>query len=572
MNKKLGLLLLLIAILALAAACGRGGADDRDREGRPFVEFSWYHSYDWFTPRVWGSDVISSHWGEKFNIHANTSAPDANAMEVLNLMVTADDLPDVIWMDRSPQMIEIANLGLLYSIDELIAFGYDNWYHENVPASAQAFYAEATGGINYVIPNWVRMGTPGVWGGATGGNQAWMYTLNVYNAVGAPTFRTFEDLYAYAVAVRDANLTNAEGAPIIPVLFNGGGGNHGAQFVGGIAASFGLTADTWFGWWAVKQDGTYGTVWDNTVWRAAVMEANRWHREGLFPATNMTNSNDQFLENFTAGRGGLIFHDHSGDNSDGFRRLLRESDPGNSIEVIYYMGPNRPHIFLPARGLAHEQIQHQVHGTLGWNTSLITRHASRNSNPGRIFELLTWMLSPLGSIEMMFGPQGHLWDELNAQGYPILHTSPEDLTGEQVEEIGLWRWDRHGHANNVDNAKFAANEMLPPESRNWVDYMQATIFTPTLRLSDEFQLMSPQIDSLSPLGIARQMMYDFMQEMLPQIILASSYEEAQRLFDQVRDFLYANGMAEIEEIYNARWHHNKALQGGSIFDLTNIPR
>jgi hypothetical protein len=214
MTKKLGLLLLLIIILALAAGCNRddgggGGAAGPDGD-RPFVEFSWYFNYDWVTPRVWGSDVISTHWGEKFNIRANTDAPDANPTEVLNLRIMADNLPDVIWMERSPHNIEMTRLGLFYSIDELIAFGYDNWYHENVPASTQAFYAEATDGVNHVIPNWVRMGTPGVWGGATGGNQAWLYTTRIHEAVGSPTFVTFEDMYAYAVAVRDANLTNHE--------------------------------------------------------------------------------------------------------------------------------------------------------------------------------------------------------------------------------------------------------------------------------------------------------------------------------------------------------------------------
>jgi hypothetical protein len=114
--------------------------------------------------------------------------------------------------------------------------------------------------------------------------------------------------------------------------------------------------------------------------------------------------------------------------------------------------------------------------------------------------------------------------------------------------------------------------MLDPADRNWVDYMQATIFTPTLRLSDEFQLFDAQIDTTSPLGIARQMMQDRMEEMLPQVILAPTAADAERMFDEVRDFLFANGVAEIEEIFTARWHVNKAMQGGSVFDLNNIPR
>ena len=571
MNKKLVVTLLMAALLSLLAGCGRNeeivpAASISEDGVRDHVEFTWYRNYDWGTPPTWGDDVISAYWSEKFNISVNMDAPDAIPREVMNLMITAGDLPDAIWMERDPLNVEMTRLGLFYSIDELIAFGYDNWFHDNVPASTQNFHA--VDGVNYTIPNWVRMGEPGVLGGATGGNQAWMKTAGVYEAVGSPTLATFEDMYEYAVLIRDANLTNHADAPIIPVLFNGGP-NYGQEFVMGIFLSMGGVSDGWGSWYGINQDGMYGTLWSNSVWRAAVLEANRWHREGLFPATNLTNSQDQFEENLIGGRGGLIYHDHSVDNSVAFRRLLGEADPGNSVELIYHTIGNDNFIFLPARGLSHESINHQVHGTLGWNGTFITKGAS---NPGRIFELLTWMLSPLGSVEMMFGPQGHLWDSLTAEGYPILHTSPDTLTGEQRSDLGLWRWDMKGHANNVDNAKFAANAMLPPEERNWVDYMQATIFTPRLRLSDEFQLFAQTIDSTSDLGIRRQMIEDRFQEMLPQILLASTEADAIRMFDETRDFAFENGMAEIVELYNERWEYNKSLQGGSIFDLDNIPR
>jgi len=569
MKKKLALLLLLVAILAIATACDRDGGGGGAVDGRERVEFEWTFVYDWWNPphgKAWGDDYITAHWSEMFNIFPTLTTPDVNATEVINLRFMADDMPDVLWMDRNPHNVELTRLGAFYSIDELIAFGYDNWYHDNVPASTQRHYS--VDGVNYTIPNWVRMGTIGERGGATGGNDAWLITTRVHEAVGSPVLRTFEDLYAYAVAVRDANLTNHTGAPIIPVLFNGGP-NFGQEFVGGIFMSMGGINAGWGGWYSVKPDGTFGSSWNNSLWRAAVMEANRWHREGLFTATNLTNTVEQFEENLIGGRGGLIWHDHSVDNDINYRRILGTADPGNSIEVVYYRVNGHPYVFLPANGLPHSAINHQVHETLGWNGSFITRGAS---NPGRIFELLTWMLSPLGSIEMMFGPQGHLWDELNAQGYPILTRSVESLTEAENRALGLWDWSLHGHANNVDNAKFAANSMLPPEERVWVDYMQETIFTPNLRLSDEFMLMFAQIDSTSDLGIRRTMIEDRFEEMLPQIILASSYEEASRMFDEVRDFANNNGMPDIEAIYHANWEANKAQQSGSIFDLTNIPR
>jgi len=581
--KSKRLLALSVSFAMLLAACGQAAPTDEQISGdtevvaanavpaggeapmeittedRDFMSFVWYFNYDWFTPQPWGEDMISAHWGEMFNIYADTRAPDATPTEVLNLMIVADDLPDVIWMERDALNAEMTRLGLFYSIPELVEMVDNNWFHENIPQSTQNFHA--IDGVNHVIPNWARSGVVGELGVATGGNYAWMVTTNLHEAVGAPEFITFEDMFDYAIAIRDADLTTAGGASVTPVLFNGGP-NQGQGFVNAIYRSFGGATTGWAGWWGIKPDGTLGSRWDNWVWREAVLEANRWHREGLFPATNVTNTLDQFLENLMNGQGGLIMHDHSEDNSNGFRRILRENDPGNSIEIMRHQIGSDIFLFPPARGLTHTDINSDTHGTLGWNGSFITRSAP---NPGRIFELLTWMLTPLGSIEMMFGPQGELWDELNADGFPILHTFPEALPPAEHERIGLWRWNNHGHANNVDNAKFAANQMMPEAYRNWVDLMQETLFTPRQRVSDEFAVLELTIETTEPLGIQRQMLVDHFEEMLPQIILASSQAEAEALFDSVVEFALANGLREIEARYHERWEYNKAQQGGSVF-------
>jgi len=534
-----------------------GAVADGDRD---FITFEWYFNYDWFNPLPWGDDLITAHWGEMFNVHVETRAPDATPTEVLNLMIVADNLPDVIWMERDDHNAEMTRLGLFYSIDELVAMVDNNWYHENVPASTQSFYE--VDGVNHVIPNWVRAGVIGQLGEATGGNWAWLKTTNLHEAVGSPSFTTFEDLYAYAVAARDAGLTDSGGAAVIPVLFNGGQ-DYGQDFVNMIYRSFGGATTGWGDWFGIKPDGTFGTRWDNWVWREAVLEANRWHREGLFPATNLTNTPDQFRENLMSGRAALIVHDHSDDNTHSWRRILRENDPGNSIEVIISQQTGDDiFLFPPARGLAHTDINSDTHGTLGWNGSFITRSAE---HPGRIFEVLTWMLTPLGSVEMMFGPQGELWDDLTPEGFPILHAFPDALPAAEHERIGIWRWNNHGHSNHVDNAKFAANAAIPEEYRNWVDLMQATLFTPRQRLSDEFQILALTIDSTEPLGINRTMIIDHFEMMLPQVILASTAEEAEALFDSVVDFAFSHGMAEIEERYSAQWEENKARQGGSVF-------
>jgi len=403
------------------------------------------------------------------------------------------------------------------------------------------------------------MGEIGVPGGATGGNNAWMYTRSVWEAVGSPEITTFYDLFDFAVAIRDAELTNPNGVPIVPFLQRSGD-DYGMLFINFIYRSMGGVVDGW--WWSILPDGTYGLNFRNPLWREAVMEANRWHREGLFPTTNLTHSYDQFRENLMNGLGGLILYDHSADDSNQFRRIHSEAFPGDSIEVITIPYGGRTYLYPPALGHAPSRIYHEHHNSLGWNGSFITTSAER---PERIFEFLTWLLTPLGSVQMMYGPQGVLWDELDSDGFPILHTGPATLSSERRDEIGTWTWDFVGHANNVDNAKFAANARLPEAERNWVETMQATIFTPNLRITDEFVLIPWSIEPGTDLAIARTTIQDHFEEMMPQIIMAPTREDAEALFDQVKAFAEANGVEEIERVYNERFQYNVAMQGGSIF-------
>ncbi|MCL2421156.1 MAG: hypothetical protein FWD03_04795 [Defluviitaleaceae bacterium] len=588
--KLKSLVALLVVAVMIFAACNTGGgtgdaappadtpaattdtaatdtpADTADAPAagdREQVRFRMHYFYDWYSFQPWAGDAVTRHWGEMFNIYMYQQRPDANPEEVLNLMIAADDLPDVIWMERSPQNVQMARLGLFVPVDEMVARSDNNWYHENVMASTQRFFE--IDGVNYIIPNWARMGVVGVPGGATGGNEAWMVTTNAWEAVGSPSFATFYDLFDYAVAIRDADLTNAAGVPMVPMLFNGGP-NYGVDFVNqAVYRSFGGHGPNGGWWWGLQEDGTMGSRFRVPLWREAVLETNRWVREGLIPVTNFTNTYEEFLANLNTGRGGLVFYDHSQDDGNSFRRILREGDPGNSIEVVTIPGAGHggaDALYPPAFGIPPVEIYHQVHETLGWNGSFITRSAAE---PDRIFEFLTWLLTPMGSIEMMFGPPGYMWDELDANGYPILHTPPGVLTSEELRDIGAWNWAIAGHANNVDNAKFAANAALPEDQRNWVETIQQTIFTPNMMLSDEFVAINLVIDPGTDLHISRTLIEDTFEAQFPLILMADSREEAERMFDELLAFAEANGMAGIEEVYNARYQENVAMQGGSVF-------
>ena len=526
---------------------------------RDFYEFTFWFAYSWRAPDPWGDCQISAHWAEMFNIYVDQSNPDANEMEMLMLMVAANDLPDAIWMDRNLQNQEIARMGLFVPVNDMIAMVNNNWYNENISPVTQ--HLLSVDGVNYAAaPNWFRTGPVGVPGYAPGGNMAWMVTTDVWEAVGSPELRTFEDLFDYAIAVRDANLTNSLGVPIIPMLTNDGAGEFGNMLIHGFYRSRGGISNGW--WFDVLPDGTYGSVFRSHVWRDAVLEANRWFLEGLIPVTNFTNNVDEFRANLNTGRGGLIFYDHSADTGHNFRDILMHNDPGNSIEIVYIEEGGQIFIYPPAGGLPFDRIYHQNSGTLGWNSTFITTSAEQ---PGRIFEWITWLMTPMGAIEMMYGPRGIEWQELDANGFPIMLRPPASMTPAEVAEQGGWRWTLAGNSNAVDSTKFAVNNAMPPEHQVWVELIKYRMFSPYRMLSDEFELIGQSIVAGSDLAIRRLQIEDHFREMLPQIIMAGSRSEAEAMLDDALAFAEALGLAEVETTYHARWEYNKALQGGAVY-------
>ena len=529
---------------------------------REFYKFRMWYGYDWYSPDPWGGDKISAHWRDMFNIEVDQSAPDTNPMEVLMLMVAADDMPDAIWMDRNEQNMAIARMGLFVPVNDMKKMVDNTWYDDNVMQQTQIFYQ--IDGVNYIVPNWNRIGEIGVRGYATGGNNCWMVTTKIWEAVGSPEIRTYEDLYNYAVAVRDAGLTNYLGAPVIPMATDDGSA-FGMNFVNAIYRSYGGVIDQ--RWFSILPDGTYGCNFRNPIWRDSVLEANRWYRDGLFPVTNLTNSSDEFLATINTGRAGLMYYDHSQDSSNRFRRILREGDPGNSIEIIVIEEGGDSYLYPPANNLSPARMTHEQQSTLGWNGTFITTSAE---HPERIFEWATWMLTPVGNIEMMYGPRGGLWDSLDSEGHPIMKTYPAQLSAEEYADYGLWQWTLNG-SPHTDPTKFAVNNSAPPQYQDWVETIQYTLFSPYRMITDEFALIVQSIDPGSDLAIRRKQIEDHFEEIIPQVIMAGSRADAESMLEELLAFAEGLGVAEIEAKYNERWKYNVDVQGLTIFTPPGTP-
>lgn len=533
---------------ASSEVTGSSGPDDTTE---PY-EFDAYYSYQG-SVKPWGEDAASKYMNEKFNIKVNYSCPEADADSKLNLMISSDDLPDVIILDRNANWLKLINLGKLVDINTLKYEGCS--FDEDILESTQKLLS-VNGGL-YGIPNWARKG-------ATGGNMSWMVNHDVYEQLGSPELKTLEDLHQFMLDAKDKGVKTSDDQSIFPWLPRQD--DNGFYTVSAIYRSYGHPnlIDTY--WSQADNDVKLAVYDDNYI--AALKIANQWYKEGLFPETTYTDSNDQFVEKLSNGRAAITYYDFSQDDTNHFRTLLQEKD-GNTYDLLGWELKDSP-IYPAADGV--DYVYGEESGTVGWNVNCITTKAE---NPQRIFDLYSWMLTKDGSINMMYGPEGGLWEGKDEEGNPILKKPEEELTSDEKNAAGCWFWSQPAHSDNVDLTKYAVNEQQPEGSRSWVISIQDHVFTPEDSihpaipgqkfLTDENTGLSLEIDPTEDLGMARQAITDECKMRIPQIIMASDDATFDKLVQDLKDFAESNQVHDIEKIYTDKRASNIELQGYTAY-------
>lgn len=533
---------------ASSEVTGSSGPDDTTE---PY-EFDAYYSYQG-SVKPWGEDAASKYMNEKFNIKVNYSCPEADADSKLNLMISSDDLPDVIILDRNANWLKLINLGKLVDINTLKYEGCS--FDEDILESTQKLLS-VNGGL-YGIPNWARKG-------ATGGNMSWMVNHDVYEQLGSPELKTLEDLHQFMLDAKEKGVKTSDDQSIFPWLPRQD--DNGFYTVSAIYRSYGNPnlIDTY--WSQADNDVKLAVYDDNYI--AALKIANQWYKEGLFPETTYTDSNDQFVEKLSNGRAAITYYDFSQDDTNHFRTLLQEKD-GNTYDLLGWELKDSP-IYPAADGV--DYVYGEEGGTVGWNVNCITTKAE---NPQRIFDLYSWMLTKDGSINMMYGPEGGLWEGKDDEGNPILKKPEEELTSDEKNAAGCWFWSQPAHSDNVDLTKYAVNEQQPEESRSWVISIQDHVFTPEDSihpaipgqkfLTDENTGLSLEIDPTDDLGMARQSITDECKMRIPQIIMASDDATFDKLVQDLKDFAESNQVHDIEKIYTDKRASNIELQGYTAY-------
>ncbi|MBQ2668280.1 MAG: hypothetical protein IJF56_06620 [Clostridia bacterium] len=537
---------------------GRTGPDDTTEH----YAFEIYANYDWWSIQPWGEDAATAHWNELFNIEVEWTKPDADAAAKLNLMVTSGELPEVIYMDRNSDFEKLCKMGIFVDLNTLKYEG--NPYDEALTQATQNLLL-VDGGL-YSFPCWPRKG-------ATGGNDTWQVLGSVYEQLGKPEIKTMEDMHDYVVAVKEAGAKNTKGETLIPFIT--GETSNGSKIINAFLRAQGRPNRPQ-DWWSQQQGGSeadYCFALEDEYIVKAIKEANKWYNEGLFPQTVFTDSVDQTKEKMSTAKAAVLYYDFSQDSVYKYNQLV-EQDMNDRYLVLGWDVKESP-IFV-----THEYAEYPAfgdeNGTTGGGGPCITTSAE---NPGRIFDLFGYMWSKQGSIEIMYGPEGLLWEGLDENGNPMLKKPEAAFTPEEKNAAGCWLWATPAHSDNIDSTKFAVNEMAPEDQRDWTISIQANLMSPNESDDDPISLPGQKyicddntnvynvIDAASDLGVSRQLIHDECNAKVPMMLMAKDEAEIDALIADLIAFANSNGKDDILAAYNEKHEANIATAGYSYYDL-----
>lgn len=498
------------------------------------LEFSFYSNYDSSSPIGYGNDVTTKWLKETKKLNVVEIGSNGNAKQKFGAMVASKELPDVIMMDRgSAEYTTLQKNGQLVALDAYYK-KYPNLQKLIDPKMYNMLKAED--GHVYVIPNWFDSEqNPYKYV-----NTGWAINRKIYNELGKPELKTYDDLYAYLKQVK------AKYPDVVPVesgivmngvnmlyklLYTGYGDNRTIWNIGDVPALPNM------------KTSMLEPIFNDPAYKDAFKFLNKLYREGLVTQDMFTQKQDQVLEKLNTGRIAVSAISNITGQGNAANNILKAKDPNAGYDYIP---------FLYNKGVDPNTVNPHTFGTLGWNINVITTKAK---DPERIFQYYDWFAGEDGQRIQAFGPPGTLWDKVDEHGAPIDNEKAKTITAQEkanlkislYNPLGSWMYYVIGHYKNIQD----------PNNKNWGNEASEFYGKYAKLNTDQFNNMT--LDAKSDAGIAQDQIKTMWSEYDAKLILAKSDDEFESLFAKLQADVTKAGYDKILSAKTAIWKKNLDL-------------
>ena len=496
--KRLLNLTLVLALVTVTAGCTKvqpaPSASGEDAENEKRVTLDWYINYSWYNS-PWGGNAVSEAITERTGVEIRFVSPDGNETVNLDALIAGDKLPDLVtlgWWE--PQVNEMIEAGRVYALNEL-ADEYDAYFWEVADAERLKWYTQSDGNV-YGYPN--SSYSPSDYeNGQLSSNQTFLVRKDIYEAIGSPDMTTPEG-FADAVRAAAQQFPTVDGKPLIPV------GAH--EFTERGCDSFDKFLQNFLAI-PYEKDGAFYDRYTDPEYKRWLMMFRELGEEGLLSNEIFIDKRVQMEEKIAEGRYFCMLYQRT-DMAEQ-QRILAERNP----ESIYIAvdGPKN------AAGDMHTL---PGSGLNGWTITLISKNCK---DPESAIRFLSFLMSEEGQKLIALGVEGEHYRMEN--GRAVLTEETQQLMLNDYQE-----YVRRIGANDTywmlqDNRM--QSEWMPQEDEILRQMEEWTY--PYVCYTGQYDVL---FASDSETDIAQKRIESIHGQMLPQLLLAPTEEEFERLWDE----------------------------------------
>lgn len=526
--------LVMSAVMAASALAGCGGNDNaggdsagaQNADGGPvtltfFDKNSGSNTFD---------DDIAKEIQEKTGVTIQVENPTGDPLEKLNLMLTGQNYPDIVLMDRGNEIVNrYIDAGALIALDDLIEEYGSNVKEMYGEVLAKSRYSD---GKNYYLNNWYGV-DPDASAGVLMRKDLLAEIVGQERAESPEPFTQSE--YLDILRQFKEKYPTIDGKESIAITLDAESKNYTGTMYGMYGMkSFYVNGDTLQ---HVAKDPRY---------EEAVTFMNTMYAEGLMDKEWVVNKKEQWTQKLSAGNVFSTFASYW--DTDSVNASLA-STIGPDAQFYSYK--------VVADGVDPSETTYNGRSTLGWDAIAIT---SNCKNPEAAMKLIDFLVSEEGQYLMMWGIEGKHWDMADGKHVPkqeIIEGFQADFDKTKLETgIRKWTWFiKNGYGSDGTPYDMATKYKLQPtaefankcfgESDNW----------------DTAELTGLEPAGSSPEGLKWQKVKDVYDQNFPKIVNAAGNEEAKAAYEAMVAEMDAAGLPEVESYMTTQYQERMKLWG-----------
>lgn len=323
---------------------------------------------------------------EKFNVELNIIKESGST---LTTMMQQGDLGDFqIWGGMTEDYVNCATQGLLldWEEDDLLK-ECGSYMYANLNADFEQNRTYTDSGKIYGVSGNVSSSAEGI----DDFFYAWDLRWDLYDQLGCPEVKDWDDLYNLFVSMKEAYPTTDAGLETYAMSLWPDWDGTMVMYVKCMAqAYYGLEGDWVLGLYDIE-DGTYHDVLEEDgPYLKALEFLNRLYRAGLLDPDSMTQTYDDALAKLKNDRVFFSLFNYAGSTA------YNTADNIAAGKAMYSMAPT------DARTI--------VYGLSTTGTPSITFTIGANTKyPELCMEIIDWLFTPEGRMTVDYGPQGLCW-------------------------------------------------------------------------------------------------------------------------------------------------------------------